>query len=270
MAISGLFFILTRMLQVVTLIPIVGMLSYFVHLYVKINALTPTMILVLFIVSVLALAWALATLLLYWTARHSAHVVAAFDLAFVGAFIAGVYLLRGPGTANCTHLDFYANNGGAGVSYSGNKYCAMLKACFALGIIECILFAWSFVSNLKLLCMEMVADLDTLSSSLSSSPDTTPRKSWSVDPTIPRATRTAAAHVEVMNTVAAAAGPGMDREAARRGGHTTFEAMAHCKCWGGKQDIYHSFNSIIQLHSQDIHMCQALLMRVTTDAANGL
>ncbi|KAF2152117.1 hypothetical protein K461DRAFT_313852 [Myriangium duriaei CBS 260.36] len=145
MAISGLFFILTRMFQLVTLIPIVGMLSYFVHIYVKANALTPTYILVMFIVSVLAAAWVLATLLLYFTARHSANVVAAFDLAFVGAFIAAVYLLRGPGTTNCTHLDFFAGNGSLGVSYQGNKDCSMLKACFALGIINTILFFWTFL-----------------------------------------------------------------------------------------------------------------------------
>lgn len=140
MAISGLFFLLTRLFQLTTLIPIVGMLSYFVHIYVKANALTPNYILIMFIVSVLAAAWVLATTVLYWTARYSAHVVAAFDLAFVGAFIAAVYFLRGPGTTNCNHLDFYAGGGSAGVSYSGNKDCTMLKACFALGIIETILF----------------------------------------------------------------------------------------------------------------------------------
>ncbi|KAG8631959.1 hypothetical protein KVT40_001099 [Elsinoe batatas] len=145
MAISGLFFILTRALQIVTLIPIVGILSYFVDGYVKVNALTPTYILVLFIVSVLATAWALATLIAYYRARHSANVVAAFDLAFVGAFIAGVYLLRGPGTANCTNLDFFAGNGTAGVSFNSDKNCALLKAAFALGIIQCILFFWSFL-----------------------------------------------------------------------------------------------------------------------------
>ncbi|GAM88386.1 hypothetical protein ANO11243_064190 [Dothideomycetidae sp. 11243] len=145
MAISGLFFLLTRLFQLTTLIPIVGMLSYFVHIYVKANALTPNYILIMFIVSVLAAAWVLATTVLYWTARYSAHVVAAFDLAFVGAFIAAVYFLRGPGTTNCNHLDFYAGGGSAGVSYSGNKDCTMLKACFALGIIETILFFWTFL-----------------------------------------------------------------------------------------------------------------------------
>ncbi|PSK34263.1 hypothetical protein C1H76_9232 [Elsinoe australis] len=145
MAISGLFFILTRVFQLVTLIPIIGILSYFVDGYVKANALTPTYILVLFIVSVLAAAWALATLVAYARARHSANVVAAFDLAFVGAFIAAVYLLRGPGTANCTNVDFFANSGGLGVNYSGNKNCALLKAAFALGIINTILFFWSFL-----------------------------------------------------------------------------------------------------------------------------
>ena len=147
MAISGAFFLLTRLLQLTTLIPIVGMLSWFVHIYVKANALTPNEILVLFIVSVLASAWALATLLLYFSARHSANIVALFDLSFVGALIAGVYLLRGPGTANCSNIEFYAVDGTGGVAYSGNKVCSMLKASFALGIINIILFFWTFVSH---------------------------------------------------------------------------------------------------------------------------
>ena len=112
----------------------------------------------LFIVSVLATAWALATLLRRDSTRRSAMFVAAIDLAFFGALIAGVYELRGIDHANCTSVSGGLSTSG-GVSSSGNtitlspfsinyspfsisanKTCALLKASFALGIINIILF----------------------------------------------------------------------------------------------------------------------------------
>lgn len=148
MAISGFLFLSTRLLQIITLIPILGILASFVHTYVRANALTPTYILVLFITSVLAAAWAIATTITYLRARHSALFVALVDLAFVGALIAGVYELRGWAGANCTHTSGYANSSGIGFGISTNKTCALLKACFALGIIDIILFFITFVSAL--------------------------------------------------------------------------------------------------------------------------
>jgi hypothetical protein len=109
------------------------MLAYFVHAYVTSNTLTPDFILVLFITSVLAAAWALATVISYARARHSAMFVALVDLGFVGAFIAGVYELRGIANQNKWALNF-------------NKNCAMLKASFAFGIMNCIFFFFTFVS----------------------------------------------------------------------------------------------------------------------------
>ena len=102
MAVSGFLFVSWRIFQLVLLIPIVGMLAWFVHGYVESNQLTPNFILVLFIVSVLALAWCFATLFNYLRARHDALFVALIDLGFVGALIGGIVTLRGISNADCS------------------------------------------------------------------------------------------------------------------------------------------------------------------------
>jgi hypothetical protein len=130
------------------------MLAWFVHIYTKANALSPNYVLVLFIVSVLAAAWAIATLFTYHRARSNALFVSFVDLCFVGAFIAGVYELRFIGHANCTNVSpgaTYSISGSLGsVSVTGfdvktSKVCAMLKASFAFGIMNCIFF---FITSL--------------------------------------------------------------------------------------------------------------------------
>jgi len=155
----GLFFTTWRIFEILTLIPTVGMLSWFVHIFTKANALTPTSILVLFIVSVIALFWALATLLAYSSTKYNAQFVAVVDLLLVGAFIAGVYYLRGIGHANCaqwkagSHDSGYLDLGWGGVSGSVNTpfgikvdgQCAMLKASWAFGIMNCIFFFVTFL-----------------------------------------------------------------------------------------------------------------------------
>ena len=157
----GLFFAWWRITEIVTLIPIVGMLAWFVHGFTNNNQLTPTFILVLFIVSVLALVWAMGTLFLYHRARYSGRFVAFVDLCFVGAFIAAVYELRGITNANCGHFSttnnsIYLGLGPFGyvggqvnnpLAYHLNKNCAMLKASFALGIMNTIFFFLTFVST---------------------------------------------------------------------------------------------------------------------------
>jgi hypothetical protein len=131
-----------------------GMLAYFVHQFTEQNALTPTYILVLFIVSVIALAWALFTLFSYHRSSANARFVAFVDLCLVGAFIAGVYYLRGIADADCTSFERDGSWGvsGGGFSVSGpswtfntNRTCAMLKAAFAFGIMNCIFFAWTAI-----------------------------------------------------------------------------------------------------------------------------
>lgn len=157
MAISSILLICFRVLELLITIPIIGMLAYFVHGYVVSNQLTPTYILVLFICSVLAGAWALFTLFHYLRSRDSALFVALIDLAFVATFIAGVYELRGIASANCTNFTagsfyfnlgpfgYYGRQGGSSWSLNTNKTCAMLKASFALGIIDILLFFITFL-----------------------------------------------------------------------------------------------------------------------------
>lgn len=147
MAISGFFFLSWRLFEIITLIPVVGMLAWFVHQYVHANLLTPSYVLVLFIVSVIALAWAVFTTIDYLRARHDAFFVALFDLGLVGALIAGVYYLRGIAGTNCTNADAGSFSGGFYFSINTNKQCAMLKASFAFAIIDIIAFFITFVSH---------------------------------------------------------------------------------------------------------------------------
>lgn len=126
------------------------MLAYFVHIYADNNALTPNYILVLFIVSVLGAAWAICTLFTYHRSKSNSVFVAFIDLCFVGAFIAGVYLLRGISGQNCVSvtsgdsyqigLGIFGSASVNGLNFSANKQCTMLKACFAFGIMNCIFF----------------------------------------------------------------------------------------------------------------------------------
>lgn len=143
MSFAGLCFVFWRIMEIITLIPTLGMLAYFVDFYNTRNELTPLAVLVLFIVSVLGAAWALGTLFLYSRARHSAGFVAFVDLLFVGAFIGAVVVLRGIANADCTHFtrdSYFYDLGVLAVSGNGfsihvNKNCAMLKASFAFGIM---------------------------------------------------------------------------------------------------------------------------------------
>lgn len=153
---GGLLFGFWRICEIVTLIPVLGMLAYFVDGFNDQRQLTPNFILVLFIVSVLACAWATATLFRLSSTRRSAHFVAFIDLAFVGALIAGVYELRGIANASCSQFsastgDIYVNLGpfgyygrqsseGAQFDANVNRSCAMLKASWAFGIMNIIFF----------------------------------------------------------------------------------------------------------------------------------
>ncbi|KAI1459845.1 hypothetical protein F4805DRAFT_33512 [Annulohypoxylon moriforme] len=146
----AIFFTFWRFVQIVTLIPTMGMLAYFVNGYVQSNALTPNYILVLFIVSVLALAWSIYTLFSYHRSSSNATFVAIIDLLFVGAFIGAVWALRMIANADCTHITrgdswdvsfgIFGSASGTTLGVDVNKTCAMLKACFAFGIMNCIFF----------------------------------------------------------------------------------------------------------------------------------
>jgi hypothetical protein len=146
----GIMFAFWRFLEIITLIPTLGMLAYFVHIYASNNALTPTYILILFIVSVLGAAWTIFTIFTYHRSASNAHFVSFVDLLFVGALIAAVYELRGITHQNCTSVssgNSYQISFGAlgsatvkGLHFSANKQCSMLKASFAFGIMNCIFF----------------------------------------------------------------------------------------------------------------------------------
>ncbi|KAI1272362.1 hypothetical protein F5Y07DRAFT_403513 [Xylaria sp. FL0933] len=151
----AIFFAFWRFLQIITLIPTIGLLAYFVDGYNSLNALTPTYILVLFIVSVLAGAWAIATLFSYHRSSTNATFVAIVDILFVGAFIGAVYALRWVSSADCAHvargssvdvsLGIFGSAAVNGVDVSIDKSCAMLKASFAFGILNAIFFFFTAV-----------------------------------------------------------------------------------------------------------------------------
>lgn len=121
----------------------------------------------LFIVSTLAAVWAIITLFRRKSTQRSTLFVAFVDLCFVGAFIAGVYELRGIAGANCssvnrdgpTYVSVGTNgvSGSSGLSASIEKECAMQKASFAFGIMNCIFF---FITFLILLFMHRTKDED--------------------------------------------------------------------------------------------------------------
>ncbi|KAI5458254.1 hypothetical protein BGZ63DRAFT_60899 [Mariannaea sp. PMI_226] len=145
----ALIFVCNRIFQIVTLIPTMGMLAWFVDGYNKANALTPISILVLFIVSVIALAWALFTLFSYHRSSANAFFVGIVDILIFGALIAAVYELRGIADVDCTSVskssDWTYHLGdvtvtGSGYDWKTDKPCAMLKASWAFGIINVILF----------------------------------------------------------------------------------------------------------------------------------
>ncbi|KAK4242834.1 hypothetical protein C8A03DRAFT_10912 [Achaetomium macrosporum] len=146
----AIMFAFWRFLEIITLIPILGMLAWFVSGYMDANVMAPTYILLLFIVSVLATAWALFTLFSYHRSSTHAQFVALVDLAFVGALIAGVYYLRFISRADCASIErgssydvsfgIFGSATVNGVSVSLNKTCSMLKACFALGIMNTVFF----------------------------------------------------------------------------------------------------------------------------------
>ncbi|KAJ6138192.1 hypothetical protein N7471_004678 [Penicillium samsonianum] len=153
--IGSVFFIFNRLVEIVFLIPIIGMLAYFVNGYLKANQLTPPYILVLFIVSVIAIFWALDTLIRFSTTKRSAIFVAFVDLLFFGAFIASVYQLRFIANADCASwhggsvwislgpFGSYGQRTDNPLSLDVNKTCAMLKASFAFGIMETAFFFWT-------------------------------------------------------------------------------------------------------------------------------
>lgn len=126
-----------------------GMLAWFVDGYNSKNVLTPESILVLFIVSVLAVAWVIFTLFSYHRSSANAMFVGLIDLGFFAALIVGVWYLRNISHFDCTTTyrdnDWSASLGGVTVTgpaynWQTDKPCAMLKASWVLAIINIVLF----------------------------------------------------------------------------------------------------------------------------------
>lgn len=131
-----------RVFEILTLIPIWGILAYFVDRILSVNASAqvPNEILVLFIVSILATAWAIITLMMYRRMGWAPLWIALIDLGFFGALIAGVVILA----PWVRHTDCINVSWEGGVA--ANKECSMYKAAWALAIIDIILFFFSAVS----------------------------------------------------------------------------------------------------------------------------
>ena len=145
--IGGLLFLIWRSFELVTLIPLIGMLSYLVHGYVQRNLLTPNYILILFIVSVLAGVWALVTTLFYRSARKNGHFLALVELGIFAAFIAGVVVLRGIAGSSCSNPTSFSGYYELGPFINDwNKTCSILKASFAMAIMNILFFFTTTVS----------------------------------------------------------------------------------------------------------------------------
>jgi hypothetical protein len=129
--------------------------SWFVNGFSHFNLITPATVLTLFIVSVLALAWSVMTLIRMGSTRRSAGFVAFVDLLFFGALIGGVVELGPISKAPCGHFEsssLYYSLGPFGYEgrelgkpyYDPSKSCKMLKASFALGIMNVVFFWFTF------------------------------------------------------------------------------------------------------------------------------
>lgn len=128
-------FFALRFLEIITLIPVWGLLAYFVNQYTKFSATPPDSILCLFIVAILATAWALLTISSYSSLTEL--WIAVIDLCYFGVLIAGVVLLAPlANKKDCAQ-------GGVGWSFvniTWEKECSMYKSAWALGIMNVIMF----------------------------------------------------------------------------------------------------------------------------------
>ena len=143
--VSGPLFALFRVLEILTLIPVWGMLAWFIDAYQP--AQPPDSILYPFVVALLATPWALLTLLLYRRAGWTPLYICIVDLVFFGLLVGSLVLLAPSARhTNCiTYSATATTNGlagsGATVTVAANRQCMMLKSVWALSIVDCILFA---------------------------------------------------------------------------------------------------------------------------------
>jgi hypothetical protein len=136
---SGTLFTIFRIFEILTLIPIWGILAWFIDAYSPATA--PDRILFLFIVSLLATIWAFFTLFIYHRLLWTPLYICIIDLCFFGVFIAGLVLLS-PSVQNTNCVDWTGSVGtwGASVGVTADKQCMMLKSSWGLAIADTILF----------------------------------------------------------------------------------------------------------------------------------
>lgn len=136
-------------MEILISIPVIGMLGWFVDQYVQNKAEVPDRLLAWFIISILACAWALVTVYQFNRYRSvSGPLIALVDALFMGAFIGMAIIFRGISDTDCGNLDVpvgvtFGDNtysGGSDLNASINKPCALMKASWALSIINCVLF----------------------------------------------------------------------------------------------------------------------------------
>ncbi|KAH8152674.1 uncharacterized protein LAJ45_03515 [Morchella importuna] len=143
---AGTIFFFLRILQIITLIPIWGILAWFVHQADERGLTAPDTVLCLFVVAILATAWALVTLFLFHRGRFTDLWVAVVDLCFFGVLIAGVVLLgRVAENTDCVGAWSNAGWGNWNVGVRVDRTCSMYKAAWGLGILNVLLFFFTAV-----------------------------------------------------------------------------------------------------------------------------
>ncbi|KAI5844275.1 hypothetical protein BZA05DRAFT_448364 [Tricharina praecox] len=146
----GFLFIAVRIFEIISLIPIWGMLAWFVDLYQP--ATPPDYILYPFIVALLATIWAIITLLMYRRMGWTPIYIAIVDLCWFGILIGGVVVLA-PWVRRTDCVQWQGQSAvlnAAGMSVTSGdvtvaKQCMMLKSSWGLAILNIILFFASAV-----------------------------------------------------------------------------------------------------------------------------
>jgi len=140
-----------RLPEIITLFPIAGTLGWFAIGYAHYNTPMPDSVLFLFVASVLALVWALATFIIYGFIKRNALLTGCIDFCFAIIFIAVVRELHGIISIAMTDCSLFPivvlSSSFRPLGYGGNIVgnCHMLKACFALAIVNMIFFFYTTV-----------------------------------------------------------------------------------------------------------------------------
>ncbi|EGS22247.1 uncharacterized protein CTHT_0017640 [Thermochaetoides thermophila DSM 1495] len=101
---SAITFLFWRFMEIITLIPILGMFAHLLRQYLNANILAPDHILILFITSALGVPYCIFTLFTYHRSPGNCRLVSIIDFGFFGTLIAAVYELRFIRNADCTDI----------------------------------------------------------------------------------------------------------------------------------------------------------------------